>query len=319
MDSQSLTVLIAIASLVTGVLLCWLVMRGRISAAAAQAKPEVQAELAVAKEHVRSLEKDRQLAVANYEELKLQAAKSREALDLARKEQSQLTERASQVSTLEARLLTLQGQEKAAQAAAALAKSEAQAELAKAREHVRSLEKNQQLAATNYQELKLQAAKSREALDLAKKEQTQLAERASQVSTLEATLLMLQDQEKANQHALLQRSASDAESAESLQRASARLVALEDENTVLKHDVASISASLQEQKARPATLPAQVTQATQLPVLEEEVIVLQTLAKTIQLEFQLLAELQRTFTLTSTTVQEFSDSPEPHEDASMAT
>ncbi|MEO7159056.1 MAG: hypothetical protein ABIX00_00835, partial [Polaromonas sp.] len=70
-----------------------------------------------------------------------------------------------------------------------------------------------------------------------------------------------------------------------------------------KHDVASISASLQDQKARPAAFAAQ---ATQLPVLETEVIVLQTLAKTIQQEFQLLAELQRNFTLTSTTVQDFS-------------
>lgn len=280
MDSQSLPVLIAVASLVTGILLCWLVMRGRVSAAAAQGKTNVQAEQA----HGRTREEAHQRAVADYEALNRQASQWREALDLARQEQTKLAERASQLPTLEARLIALQDQEKSAQAAAALAKSEAQAELAKAKEHVRSLEKNQQLAAANYQELKLQAAKSREALDLAKKERTQLAERAAQAPTLEA-----------------------------------RLVALEDENTALKHDVASMSTSLQEQKTRPAAQPAPVTQATQLPVLEEEVIALQTLAKTIQQEFQLMAELQRIFTLTSTTIQEFSDNPTPHEDASIAT
>ncbi len=175
MDSQSLPVLTAAASFVTGVLLCWLVMRGRISAAAAQAKPEVQTELTLAKE-----ERGR---------------------------------------------------------------------------------------------------------------------------TLEARLLTLQDQEKASQQALLLMSASDAENTESLKSVFARLVELEDENAALKRDVAPISSTPQAPNERPATLDAEVTQ---LPVLEAEVLALQRLAKTIQLEFQLLAELQRNFTLTSTTIQEFS-------------
>jgi colicin import membrane protein len=200
MDSQSLPVLIAVASLVTGVLLCWLVMRGRVSAAAAQRKTNVQAELALAQAHSCTREEEHQRAVADYEALNRQASQWREALDLARQEQTKLAEQTSQLPILEARLL-----------------------------------------------------------------------------------------------------------------------ALEDENTALKHDVASMSTSLQEQKMRPAAQPAPVTQATQLPVLEEEVIALQTLAKTIQQEFQLMAELQRIFTLTSTTIQEFSDNPTPHEDASIAT
>jgi colicin import membrane protein len=200
MDSQSLPVLIAVASLVTGILLCWLVMRGRVSAAAAQRKTNVQAELALAQAHSCTREEEHQRAVADYEALNRQASQWREALDLARQEQTKLAEQTSQLPILEARLL-----------------------------------------------------------------------------------------------------------------------ALEDENTALKHDVASMSTSLQEQKMRPAAQPAPVTQATQLPVLEEEVIALQTLAKTIQQEFQLMAELQRIFTLTSTTIQEFSDNPTPHEDASIAT
>lgn len=219
MDSQSLPVLIAIVSLFTGILLCWLVMRGRVSAAAAQTKPEVRAELALAQELGRTLENDRQLAVANYEELKLQAEHWREALDLARQEQAQLAKQASQVGMLEARLVTLQ------------------------------------------------------------------------------------DQEKANRQALLRKSASDTENAESLKLISARLVALENENTALKRNAAEILATTHALNQCPATREAKTPQ---LPALEAEVLALQTLAKTIQQEFELLAELQRNFTLTSTTVQGFS-------------
>ena len=117
MDSQSLTVLIGAASLVVGVLACWLVMRGRIAAAAAQGKAKVEIELVKATERMQALDADRQATVANYEEMmKAQAAKSRDALSQARQEQTrQLSEREARVATLEAQLLALQAQEKASQ------------------------------------------------------------------------------------------------------------------------------------------------------------------------------------------------------------
>ena len=117
MDSQSLTVLIGAASLVVGVLACWLVMRGRIAAAAAQGKAKVEIELVKATERMQALDADRQATVANYEEMmKAQAAKSRDALSQARQEQTrQLSEREARGATLEAQLLALQAQEKASQ------------------------------------------------------------------------------------------------------------------------------------------------------------------------------------------------------------
>ena len=117
MDSQSLTVLIGAASLVVGVVACWLVMRGRIAAAAAQGKAKVEIELVKATERMQALDADRQATVANYEEMmKAQAAKSRDALSQARQEQTrQLSEREARGATLEAQLLALQAQEKASQ------------------------------------------------------------------------------------------------------------------------------------------------------------------------------------------------------------
>ena len=144
MDSQSLTVLIGAASLVVGVLACWLVMRGRIAAAAAQGKAKVEIELVKATERMQALDADRQATVANYEEMmKAQAAKSRDALSQARQEQTrQLSEREARGATLEAQLLALQAQEKASQ-------QELKRALASNTDHLQSLRReSDRLAAT---------------------------------------------------------------------------------------------------------------------------------------------------------------------------
>ncbi|MDB5744678.1 MAG: tolA protein [Polaromonas sp.] len=399
MDSQFLTVLIAVTCLAAGVLVCWLVMRGRTSSSGPQATPALQNELAQANERGRLLEEGRRVAVADYEVLKLQAEQWREALSTSQKEHVRLTERAAQVPGLEARLNKLQDQQKADQAAAASQnKPKLQVELADAKKRTRLLEDEKKVVVADYERLKLQANQWCEALELAKKEQSRLAGQAAEVSTLEARLLKLQDleqadhaaaaqikqqaqteiaqaqernrlleverqlalekaeglqrqaaqlretleaaqkeqarlaeqtaqlpalearvaslqaNEKASQQALLRRATDDAENAEALKRTADRLAALEEENTALKHAAASVAALLEEQQHEKTntTTPA----LTQLPVLEERVAALQTLAKAIQQEFQLFAELQRTFTLTSTTVQDFSDAAEAKEAAS---
>lgn len=277
MDSQIFTVLIAAAGLVAGFVLCWLLMRGRTAAPAPapQARPEAQAELAQAKERIRQLEQERQAAVKSYEDLKQQTARSRETSERAKKEPAPpAVDTAPQLAALQSRLAALQEQEKAARADAAKARADAQAEQAQAKEYFRSIEQKHQLAATEHQELKLQAAKLREAL-----EQAQKAPQAPLAASNEPVL-------------------------------QARIQALEQENATLKRTAAAAPAS-----PRPATQPAQ---ATQLPMLEKQVIELQTLEKAIQKEFKLLAELQRNVTLTSATVKEFNDSPESERNAPTA-
>lgn len=222
MDSQSLTVLIGAASLVVGVLACWLVMRGRIAAAAAQGKAKVEIELVKATERMQALDADRQATVANYEEM-----------------------------------------------------------------------------------MKAQAVKSRDALSQARQEQTrQLSEREARMATLEAQLLALQAQEKASQQELKRALASNTDHLQSLTRESDRLAVTEGENATLKRNLADISATLEDLNRRPAITPEE--QATQLPILEIEVLELQSLAKTIQQEFLVLQEVQRNFTAASSALQDVS-------------
>ena len=189
-------------------------------------------------------------------------------------------------------------------AAAAQGKAKAENELAQSKERLHSLDHDRQLAAANFEEQKLQAAQSRKTLDLARKEQAQLARRASQADTLEAELTALQAQEKASQQEFLRLSASAADHSQSLKQASARLAAAEDENAALKRNLAELSATRQELTARPAT-PA-TPHVTELPLLEIRVVELQSLAKTIEQEFLVLQDVQRNFTAASSALQDVS-------------
>ena len=304
MDSPTFTVLIAVSGLVAGFVLCWLFMRGRSAAPTPQSRVD-QAELAQARSRIRQLEDEGKLAVKNYEDLKHETARTRGVTNAVRKDTAPPAEHAAQVAALQAQLATLHAQEQATRAEAAKARSEALAEQTQAKEYFHSLEKNQQIAAASAQALKLDAERLREALDLAQKEQARAAQQAAQVPALEARLAALQRQDASTQQATLRGADSQAESAEALKSANARLLALEQENATLKRSAAVATSA---QAARPAAAPT--VQATQLPVLEEQVLALQNLEKAIKKEFQLLSELQRNVTLTSATRHEFNDSPE---------
>ena len=189
-------------------------------------------------------------------------------------------------------------------AAAAQGKAKAESQLAQARERIQALDGDRQLASAASEALKVQAAQSREALGLARKEQGQLAERTAQVATLEARLLTLQAQEKASQQELQRVTASDTDNTQSLKLVSDRLVEVEGENATLKRNLADISATLEDINRRPAITPEM--QESQLPILEIEVLELQSLAKTIQQEFLVLQEVQRNFTAASSALQDVS-------------
>ena len=202
MDSQSLTVLIGAASLVVGVLACWLVMRGRIAAAAAQGKAKVEIELVKATERMQALDADRQATVANYEEMmKAQAAKSRDALSQARQEQTrQLSEREARGATLEAQLLALQAQEKASQ-------QELKRALASNTDHLQSLRReSDRLAATEGENATLKrnlADISATLEDLNRRPPTTREEQATQLPILEIEVFELQSLAKTIQQEFL--------------------------------------------------------------------------------------------------------------------
>lgn len=111
MESQFLSLIAGVIGLVVGVLLTWLLTRGRIAAAVEQGKAAVAVDLATANERARALEAERLQLIQGQEALRVQAAEWREALDLARDERAQLNERASRVPTLEAQVATLLDQQ----------------------------------------------------------------------------------------------------------------------------------------------------------------------------------------------------------------
>ena len=282
MDSSTFIILIAVIGLAAGFGLCWLLMRGRSAAPAPQSQLQPE-ELVQAKERIRQLEQKRQLAVKNYEDLKHETARARGVANVLKPDSAAPAEQGAQVAALHAQLVTLQAQEQATRADAAKAKAAALAEQTQAKDYFRSLEKSQQAALASAQALKLEGDQLREALEMARQEQAVLRNTAPQT----------------------------ADNAEALKRTQARVLTLEQENATLKRNAAAMPA------AHPAAASAQ--QATQLPVLEEQVMALQKLEKAIKKEFELLSELQRNVTLTSATRHEFSDSPESHTSSATAT
>lgn len=108
MDSQFLALVTATIGLALGVLITWLLTRGRITAAAEQGKVEVAVDLAMANERVRSIEVERGKLSETHDVLQLQANEWRNELNQARDELSKLNERASRIPVLDEKLAGLE-------------------------------------------------------------------------------------------------------------------------------------------------------------------------------------------------------------------
>ena len=193
MNFSSFALLIAVAGLATGFVLCWLVMRGRPVVRPASDKPETLAELAQAKARSRQLDGERQMAIKNYEDLKHETARDRQVFDIGAKNHARLAESAAQVASLQAQLATVQARENTTRGEAARTKSQAAAAQAHAQEYFRSLEKNQQMAAASTQALQLETDGLRDALAQARKAQVPAVQRASGLPVLEEQVAALQN------------------------------------------------------------------------------------------------------------------------------
>ena len=109
MDIQFLALVTATIGLALGVLITWLLTRGRITAAAEQGKAEVAVDLAMANERVRSIEAERGKLSEAHELLQSQANGWRNELNQARDDLSKLNERASRIPVLDEKLAGLEG------------------------------------------------------------------------------------------------------------------------------------------------------------------------------------------------------------------
>ncbi|NMG77178.1 DNA recombination protein RmuC [Aromatoleum diolicum] len=112
MDSQSAGSLIWLVAVLGGVaagaLIVWLLLRGRgteaLVAAMEQGRSEVRIELAAASERLRAIEQERSQIRLQFDALRQQADEWRNALDQARDERAQLSERALRVPVLQQQL-----------------------------------------------------------------------------------------------------------------------------------------------------------------------------------------------------------------------
>lgn len=109
MDSQLILLLATAIGLVFGMAITWLLLRGRIAAAADQGRAEVTIELATVTERARATETELAKLNAIHAALNTQATDWRDALDQAKDELAMLTERASRIPSLEAKLLEAEG------------------------------------------------------------------------------------------------------------------------------------------------------------------------------------------------------------------
>lgn len=110
MDNQFLALVAVAIGFAAGGTVVWLLTRGKIEAAAQRARSEAAVQLATINERVRGLEVEREQLNGAHEALQKQADEWREALDTARDERAQLSERAARVPALEAQVDGLSNQ-----------------------------------------------------------------------------------------------------------------------------------------------------------------------------------------------------------------
>jgi DNA recombination protein RmuC len=115
MDSQLLLIFAAVIGLAIGMAMTWLLLRGRIAGAADQGRAEVTIELATVTERARATEVELAKLNATHSALNAQATDWRNGLDQARDDLAMLTERASRIPGLEAKLIEAETAIEAAQ------------------------------------------------------------------------------------------------------------------------------------------------------------------------------------------------------------
>ena len=109
MDNQLLAFATAGIGLVLGILITWLLARGRIAGATEQGRSELAVDLAMATERARAADVELGKLTTAHEAVKAQANEWRDALDQARDDLAKLNERASRIPALDAKLTELEG------------------------------------------------------------------------------------------------------------------------------------------------------------------------------------------------------------------
>lgn len=271
-----LTVVVAlVVILVLGVLTgFWLARRmnsGQIEMIAEKVRSESTSEVATARERVRGLEADAQKMTGELQRLKVQSDEWRTALDAARDDRAQLTERAARVPVVEAQLARLTEQFQGAQQdILRLSKSEAEKASALASEQDRGTELEasfvgeRQKLMSEHQQLATKVEQMQVDLDATREDRTQLSERAARVPALDRQLAELTEQLQTGQIEILRLSKSEAEKAREIASLGPRNTELADELSASTIRAQTLANTLSQAQSRCAGLESDNVRIPQL-------------------------------------------------------
>lgn len=275
-ETGLLTVVVALAViLVLGVLTgFWLARRmssGQGEVIAEKVRSESTSEVATARERARGLEADAQKMTGELQRLKVQSDEWRAALDAARDDRAQLTERAARVPVVEAQLAQVTEKFQGAQQdILRLSKSEAEKASALASEQDRSTELEalfageRQKLMSDLQQFATKTEQMQADLDATREDRTQLSERAARVPALDRQLTELTEQLETKQIEILRLSKSEAEKAREISSLGPRNIELADELSAFTTRAQTLADSLSKALSRCAGLESDNVRIPQL-------------------------------------------------------
>lgn len=270
-----ISVAVALIGLILGLVLGYLIARKMRSSEsevlAEKIRSEFAAEIATARERVRSMESENQRAKIEAANLSSQNNDWRNALDTARDERAQLAERAARVPILDSQLAEVNERfQESQQEILRLSKSEAE----KARAHSNEQLRFSELEASTTAERQKLIADAKQLfdkfnqmqidLDQTREVRTQLSERAARVPSLEQQVSDLTSELQAAQTGILRLSTSEADKGRELTGIANRRAELTTELRETSAKLYEVQQELSEANARRSALESENLRLPQL-------------------------------------------------------
>lgn len=262
---------ILVLGLLTGFWLARRMSAGQTELISERVRSESATEIATAREKVRGLESDLQKLSGDLQKTTLQSDEWRCALDAARDERAQFTERAARVPVLDAQLLELTALHQGAlQEILRVSKSEAEKASALAGEQARNAELEASFSGerkklmADLEQLTRKTGEMQADLDAIREERTQLSERALRVPAMERQLSESAAQLQFGQTEILRLSKSEAAKAREIAGLGPRNTELAEELSGCVTKAQHLADALSQSQSRCAGLESENLRISQL-------------------------------------------------------